>query len=350
MSKINSTVETIKWTDLWKMAGVMALAIRLVSGWTYWGGASRRFIYAPAKLDFTSHAYLANKLVHAAPGMAFDLSGVMHWLLAHATLLHISIIFFSLVELVVGLGLIFGIATRLMSIIGLGLASVLMIIFGWMGTTCLDEWTMAALGFAACAVTFITGGGRYSVDQLFSSKIEKMPYLAWLTSGPLPISQKGLIKLSAALGIISFIFTVFFYGYNYGALVTPLSKRVDSAHHHVLITHARFQHNQIMFSTYINSGPDTQGLYIVDVKVQANGKTLLDLNPKDLNNHAIVSLSNTYAPWSTCKQVNYSIRCQLGSKSKWLINLPTDVDISGNATLILTNVEGHQFSTTLNSL
>ncbi|CAG8998761.1 MAG: hypothetical protein CENE_00721 [Candidatus Celerinatantimonas neptuna] len=331
----------------WQVAGIMALAIRLVAGWTYWGGASRRLIYATAKLDPTSHAYLANKLVHAAPGMALDLSGLMYWLLHHGTLLHVAIIFFTLVELVVGIGLIIGFATRLMSIIGLGLACTLMIIFGWMGTTCLDEWTMASLGFATAAVTLLTGGGRYAVDQLFQGPIERknIVWARWLTSGPLPLSTPQVIKFSTIMGIISILFTVGFYGYNFGALVTPLSKRIDNAHHTVTLSQAAIQGNLLKVHSYITTGPDTQGAYIAQVTLIQNGHKLVTYSASSLKDKTVVTIHNQFAPWSTCKAMAYAVQCQLGSKATWSFKLPDGLafDHSQPLTLQMNNVEGKAF-------
>lgn len=37
--------------DPWRMAALALLPVRFIQGFIYWGGGSRRFIYAPAKLD-----------------------------------------------------------------------------------------------------------------------------------------------------------------------------------------------------------------------------------------------------------------------------------------------------------
>lgn len=351
MNKINETKPDAPQSLsplFWQIAGVMAMAARLVTGWTYWGGASRRLIYATAKLDPTSHAYLANKLVHAAPGMAFDLSGVMYWLLAHPVLLHIAILFFTLAELVVGVGLIVGFATRFMSVIGLGLSITLMIIFGWMGTTCLDEWTMAACGFAMSAVVLVTGGGKYAIDQLFQPMIEKKSghWLVWLTSGPLPLTTKQVMKFASTMAVLSIVFTVGFYAYNFDAIITPLGKRVENAHHTISLSDATLTGHQLQLKTYITTGPDTQGAYIVQVALIQQGKPLVDYQIADLKDTAKVTLKNKFAPWSTCQMVSYAVRCQLGSKADWSLTLPPDLSIDAQLplTVQLTDVEGKSFT------
>ena len=35
----------------WRIAAIALLSIRFIQGFIYWGGGSRRFIYAPSKLD-----------------------------------------------------------------------------------------------------------------------------------------------------------------------------------------------------------------------------------------------------------------------------------------------------------
>jgi hypothetical protein len=35
----------------WRMAAIALLSVRLIQGFIYWGGGSRRFIYGPEKLN-----------------------------------------------------------------------------------------------------------------------------------------------------------------------------------------------------------------------------------------------------------------------------------------------------------
>ena len=338
----------------WQLIGAAALANRLVLGWVYWGGASRRFLYATQKIDPTSPGYLANKLVHAAPGVPFGLDGMLHWVLSQPLLLQIAVIGFSLVELVVGVGLIIGLGTRLMSLIGLGLAAFLMIVFGWMGTTCLDEWTMAASGFAMASVTLLAGSGPLSVDNMLvrSGQASRRPWLAWLTSGALPVDRTRYLGIAATLGVISIAFTVLFYGYNFGAIYSPLGKRVDNLHPHVTLSDAAVGDGRVSVNAYMDAGPDTQGLYVVRA-VLAPADTATAATPvfaydaTDLTQGDTVKIANRYAPWSTCKKIAYGLRCQLGTKSNLSFALPAgSLGATGNAalTLTLTDVEGKTFS------
>jgi thiosulfate dehydrogenase (quinone) len=35
----------------WRLAAISLLSVRIIQGFIYWGGGSRRFIYAPSKLN-----------------------------------------------------------------------------------------------------------------------------------------------------------------------------------------------------------------------------------------------------------------------------------------------------------
>ena len=52
----------------WRSAAIAMLSVQVIQGFIYWGGGSRRFIYAPAKLDPSQPSWMANKLQAAMPG------------------------------------------------------------------------------------------------------------------------------------------------------------------------------------------------------------------------------------------------------------------------------------------
>src|ERR1700730_18442629 len=51
-----------------RMAAIALLSVRLIQGFIYWGGGSRRFIYGPEKLNPSAPNWMANKLQTAMPG------------------------------------------------------------------------------------------------------------------------------------------------------------------------------------------------------------------------------------------------------------------------------------------
>jgi len=77
----------------------------------YWAGASRRLIYSSGKLDPSSSGYMAHKMNETIPGAILGSGDALSALMHHPTLLYATIIAFMLVEVVVGLGLIFGFMT-----------------------------------------------------------------------------------------------------------------------------------------------------------------------------------------------------------------------------------------------
>lgn len=201
---ISSAPSAMRNIDAWTLLGLGMLGVRLVQGWVYWAGASRRLIYSVGKLDPSSSDYMAHKMNETIPGAIFGTGNILSALMHNPTLLHISIIVFTLVELLVGLGLIFGFITRFFGLISVGLAVSLMLMFGWLGSTCVDEWTMAANSFAMGLGIMITGSGSWwSVDHWLAKKCPQFAsrsWFPWLFSGPLPV-----VKVTRFAKILGFL-------------------------------------------------------------------------------------------------------------------------------------------------
>src|SRR6201988_5476623 len=132
----------------WRIAAIALLSIRFIQGFIYWGGGSRRFIYAPSKLDPGATSWMANKFQTAMPGALFGTDHLISFLLTHFYLLYAGVILFSAAELIVGAMLMTGLLTRLAALCSMGFSVLLMVMFGWQGATCIDEWTMAACKLA----------------------------------------------------------------------------------------------------------------------------------------------------------------------------------------------------------
>src|SRR3977135_3021505 len=129
--------------DTLRIAALALLSIRFIQGFVYWGGGSRRFIYAPAKLDPNAANWMANKFQSAMPGALLGTDHIIAFLLHHFYLLYVSLILFSAAELITGLCLMAGLPTRAAALVSIGLSVVLMRMFAWRGAHCMDEWTMA---------------------------------------------------------------------------------------------------------------------------------------------------------------------------------------------------------------
>jgi len=180
------------------LLALVLLGTRFVQGFIFWGGASRRLFYDfeevagvdfAVKLDFEAAGFVAAKLVHALPGALF-VQAPIEWTLAHPDLIDAAVWLWTFAELAVGLGLIFGLLTRLAALGSIAINIALMLIFGWMGSTCLDEWTMAVSGVAMSSAIFLAGGGAWSLDALVgrSAWTARNSWSRWLFSGPLPVA------------------------------------------------------------------------------------------------------------------------------------------------------------------
>lgn len=354
---MDETSSARQWTpeSLFAVAGLMALAIRLVQGWIFWGGASRRLFYDfhsihgheyAVKMDPNVSGYVANKLVHAMPGSVFP--GLIQWVVMHGGFLLFMVWFWTLVELVVGVGLMLGIATRLLALASLGLNISLMLIFGWMGSTCVDEWTMAAGGFAMGATLMLTGGGHWSLDHWIAKRwpaVGEQGWFRWLFSGPLPLSATR--SWGAALGILSLLFTAGFYQYFHGAVISPLHARVSFHKHDLALSQVSAQTNgQVRFHAYIDAGPDTGKLYLIDARlVDAQGNTVENWNGKALSALPKADIDNLFhQPWaSQIKPTKYGLGGITGAKA--FITLPAEHSLpAGRYTLRLMNIDGRTWS------
>ncbi len=286
------------------LLALVLLGTRFVQGFIFWGGASRRLLYnfrevngvdVPVKLDFDSAGFVANKLSHALPGTVW-IQGPLEWSMQFPDLIIASVWLWTLVELVVGLALIFGLATRLAALVCIGLNVSLMLIFGWMGSTCLDEWTMAVSGLAMSSAVFLAGGGTWSLDSLIgrSGWAARNDWSAWIFSGPLP---EGSLRAAALfLAAVAVVFTVGSYQILFGAVVSPQHARVDFHRHNVALSDVTVAADgAVSFDAYVDAGPDTGAAYIIAARLlDATGATVAEWDGTTLAALPATSFRNVY--------------------------------------------------------
>ncbi|MEZ4907884.1 MAG: TQO small subunit DoxD [Saprospiraceae bacterium] len=186
-------------------SGLMVLALRLVIGWTYFSAFWRRTVLAD-KLDPDVAGYIGEKFNHFLPH-ALGIKPIIKFLVENPDILWINMIIFSIIEGIVGLFIIFGAFTRTMSIGVFGLAMGILLGSGWIGTTCLDEWQIGILGIAGGFVLFLTGSGKYSIDNLLMKKntsISTKKWFPWLASGDIPIKESIFPKVVLTGSLIIF--------------------------------------------------------------------------------------------------------------------------------------------------
>ncbi len=307
----------------WRLTGIVLLSTRFVQGWIYWGGGSRRFIYAPKKLDPSAPQWMANKFQTAMPGALLGLDHFVSYLLHHFYLLYAGIIVFSAVELFFGLFLIAGFLTRLSALMTMGLSFVLMLLFGWQGATCIDEWTMAACNFGMGATLLLGGAGAYSVDSwLIRNRpaTASKPWFRWLASGPLP--EKTVVALGKALLTVTVLFVVLTYNYYRGSVVTPFhTGPVSPAKHHVSLTNGLvLASGGISFRAYLDGGTADVPAHIVRIELRgADGKVVEVWNGARLAALGKSAFVNEY-PYNQFRAGFESIQAAVGSKAT--ITLP----------------------------
>ncbi len=307
----------------WRLTGIVLLCARFVQGWIYWGGGSRRFIYAPQKLNPDAPQWMANKFQTAMPGALLGMDHVVDYLLHHFYLLYAGVIVFSAVELFFGLFLIVGFMTRLSALMTMGLSFVLMLLFGWQGATCIDEWTMAACNFGMGATLLLGGAGAYSVDSWLAKsrpKTASKPWFTWLASGALP--DKTVVTLGKVLLTVTVVFVVSTYHYYRGSVFTPFHPGpVSPAKHHVSMTDGRVLANgTVSFHAYLDGGTADVPAHIVRIELLgADGKVVEVWNGAQLAVLGKSAFANDYR-YNQFRAGFESIQAAVGSKAT--ITLP----------------------------
>lgn len=343
--------------NIYGQMGLASLVARFTMGFIFWGGFSRRAIYGIApngntfKLDVEHSGFVGNKIAAAYPGSFIPDTLVS--VIQNVPLMNFTMWLFSFAELAVGLALIFGFMTRLAAFGGLLLNFGMMLVFGWMGSTCLDEWTMAAFGFAICGMAMVTGAGYFSIDnKLANTGFGSKKLFPWLFSGPLPISNDGLKKYSIWMTVVTFLFVVGFYNALYGATYSKLKSRTTFHHQNIEISDVKIKEDgSLSFYGYVNAGPDTQAGYVIKAELKDEfGDNVYEWDGDTLSNMSDDNIDNTFKMvWgSKFYRTRYGIAGKTGAQAT--IVLPgegdTDVEEGETYTLKLSQVEGSPFEFT----
>lgn len=321
-------------------AGLFTLAFRLVIGWTYFSAFWRRLILEN-KLIPEEAGYIGEKFNHFLPNALF-IKPIIEHLVTHPDQLQMSMILFTIIEAIVGLFLILGLCTRLMSIGVFGLAMGILLGSGWIGTTCLDEWQIGVLGVAGGFTLFLTGSGPYSIDYLLMQKkkpIVQTKLFRWFGSGDLPFKNEKIIVLLGSLGIVGLtLFTnQVFHGGVYGTLHNKSVKPK------VEISNAKITNDQVQFQIYRVEGADVYGSFLIGIDVQDSvGKPILQLNGEQLSKLNHSQINNHYV--TKIKPGKHSLVIPLGGKADLHLDLK-DGAFNPEETyqLVLTDISGTQW-------
>ena len=337
----------------WWAVGLALLSVRFIQGFIYWGGGSRRFIYAPSKLDPNATTWMANKFQTAMPGALFGTDHIISYMLTHFWLLYAGVILFSAAELIVGLMLMTGFLTRFAALVSMGFSVLLMAMFGWQGATCIDEWTMAACNLAMGATLLMGGAGAYSVDSYL---VQRHPGLAgkgwfrWASgASPLNLSLSGYRSLGLLLFAFVAIFDIATYSYYRGSVVTPFhGGPVSPTKHHLSLAHAALHSDGgVSFHVYLDAGtPEAQVHVVAASLLDAHMAPVAHWDTAALSAMPKTAFVNDYG-YNKFGPGPFGIRAPMGAAATITLPPPASGAPQGAAYLQLTDVDGQSFITLL---
>ena len=332
----------------WRTAAIGLLAVRFIQGFIYWGGGSRRFFYGPQKLNPHGH-WMAYKFQTAMPGALFGTGKVIAYLLHHFVLLYASVIFFSGVELIAGAMLIAGLFTRGAAVVTIGLSISLMLMFGWQGATCIDEWTMAAANLGMGAALVLVGSGAYSLDNALLRRNPALANKSWFRwlggSLPLPLSTTGFRNLALALFAFTVLFNVGTYNYYRGSVYSAFHSGPVSPtkHDYALTNGVLMPDGSVRFHAYLDAGTPEEASHIVAAALMQNGTAVETWDAAALSKLPKTAFQNDFA-YQQIKTGPYGIVSGMGAAATISLPAASPSAITGSGfSLRLENVSGRVF-------
>ncbi|HLV15452.1 MAG TPA: TQO small subunit DoxD [Xanthomarina sp.] len=299
------------------MTGLFTLSIRLVIGWTYFSAFWRRLVLEN-KLNPEEAGYIGEKFNHFLPN-ALGIKPLIEYLVSNPETLWWHMVAFTIIEGIVGLFIMFGLFTRLMSIGVFFLAMGILLGSGWIGTTCLDEWQIGVLGIASGFALFLSGSGYYSMDKFFMDRKFKFTETKWfsfLGSGILPIRNLKQIVLIGALGI--FALTLYTNQYFHGGVYGTLHNK--SVKPKIELSNASIKDNNLQFEVFRVEGADVYGSFLIGIQlIDSNGNIVMEKNGADLSKFELNNINNYYV--AKVKPGKHSLIIPLGAKAILTIDL-----------------------------
>ncbi len=334
----------------WRLAAMAGLSVRLIQGFIYWGGGSRRFIYAPAKLDaWGGHNWMANKFQTAMPGALLGTGHLVSFLLHHFWLLYAGVIAFSAAELIAGAMLMAGLMTRAAALVSMGFSVVLMLLFGWQGATCIDEWTMAAANLAMGTTLLLGGSGAFSLDTWLLARRPALAGSGWfrLAAGALPLNLPDATYRRLSLGLLGFVlaFDIGTYSYYRGSVIGPFhSGPVSPTKHHFTLAEARLMPDGgVRFHIYLDGGTPEAPAHVMQAVLRDDtGRMAARWTTDDLTHLPAAAITNDYA-YNIFKPGPYGLVAGMGAAATVTLPAPSGGAAHGGDVLVLTDVNGREF-------
>ena len=320
-------------------AGLITLSLRWVIGWTYFSAFWRRLIL-DNKLIPDEAGYIGEKFNHFLPN-ALGIKPIIEYLVSHPDALQTSMVVFTMIEAIVGLLLILGLFTRLMSIGVFFLALGILLGSGWLGTTCLDEWQIGVLGIASGFVLFLSGSDHYSLDRILinrSVSFTNRKWFAFLGSGRLPVKNTAPKVLVMSLIILGL--TLFTNQYFHGGVFGTLHNK--SVRPKVEISNIQQHGDQLSFQLFRTEGADVYGSFLIAIQiVDGNGHTVKDMDQNQLAEFPAENIRNYYV--AKIKPGKHSLILPLGAKADLSIGL-SGLPIGDDYRLKLVDISGIEWS------
>ncbi|QES94311.1 quinol oxidase [Empedobacter brevis] len=315
--------------------GNAVLALRLVIGWTYFSAFWRRLILEN-KLDPEAAGYIGEKFNHFLPNALF-IKPLIQYLVENPEALFWNMWIFTLVEGIVGLLLILGYKTRLMSIAVFFLAMGILLGSGWIGTTCLDEWQIGVLGLAGGFSLFQAGSGKISLDYFF----HKNQYIQHENDWNI-ISYKKFSPYFLGFSFFILFVTLFtnqvFHGGVYGTLHNKSVKP------QVEISNLTQQQNKVSFDVMRIEGADVYGSFLIQIDFHNHQNEIIkSLDMKALANLDHQQISNYYV--AKVAPHKHSLVLPLGAKANLNFHIENKIH-----KVVLTDISGLQWEQTITNL
>jgi hypothetical protein len=263
------------------------------------------------------------------------------------------LILFSAAELITGLCLMAGFLTRAAALVSIGLSVVLMLMFGWQGATCIDEWTMAASNLAIGATLMLGGSSAFSLDNALlarQSELAERGWFRWMSGAlPLPIRVGTFQKLSLVVFVATVVFNVATYNYYRGSVVTPFhGGPVSLSKHHLsLADGVALSNGAVRFHAYLDGGTPAAPSNVMTVALKSIDGTVLEQWDGSALSHLPASaIANEFA-YNRFAPGPFGLRAQMGAMAT--ITLPATRaaqigGVHGAATLELRTVNGNAFN------
>src|SRR5690554_3155685 len=342
---MNNTIT--KNNNEFNYAGLFALSIRLVVGWTYFSAFWRRLILEN-KLDPELPGYIGEKFNHFLPN-ALGIGPMIEYMVSNPEVLWWAMAAFTIVEAIVGLFIMLGLFTRLMSLGVFGLAMGILLGSGWIGTTCLDEWQIGILGLASGFTLFLSGGGPVSIDNRLITKYPQLAgkeWFRWLGSGAFPLSGKILHKLALGGALVILLISLYTNQVFHCGVWGKLHNK--SVRPKLEITDARLEQGALNFEVFRVEGVDVYGSFLIGITLtDDNGNAVIELDGQDLAEFPAGNIDNYYV--AKIKPGKHSMILPLGAKATITIR---DNELqsltTGNYTLTLTDISGLTWSVPVN--